>query len=404
MKRILFVDDEPQVLAGLRDMLRKQRAHWDMVFALGGQAALGELANGAFDVVVSDMRMPGIDGATLLAKVKQQYPASARIILSGHAERESVVRALPVAHQFLSKPCDAALLRVVIERACELQRVLQDERIRSVIGKLDRLPSVPQTYWELTQAASHAGVAIEDLADIVEQDPAMAVKVLQLVNSSYFGLPKRLSSVRQAVSYLGIDLLKALALSVHAFGTMEIGSMEGFSLEQLQQHSLLTARLVKRMVPDVKRAGEAFTAALVHDIGKIVLAVSMPELFARVALGVRQTGRPFHVLEKELLGVTHAEVGAYLLGFWGLPISIVETVAYHHSPELVMDGAVDVLAAVHVADALLNAQQSEHRSPPPEDLLNHAFIERVGLGAQLDGWRDLAASVAASAANQGAAG
>jgi putative nucleotidyltransferase with HDIG domain len=403
MKRILFVDDEPQVLAGLRDLLRKQRSQWDMVFALGGQAALDELANGAFDVVVSDMRMPGIDGAALLSKVKEQYPASARIILSGHAERDSVVRALPVAHQFLSKPCDATLLRVVIERACELQRLLQDERIRSVIGKLDRLPSVPQTYWELTQAAGHVGVAIEDLADIVEQDPAMAVKVLQLVNSSYFGLPKRLTSIRQAVSYLGIDLLKALALSVHAFGTMGVTPIEGFSLEQLQKHSLLTARLVKRMVPDVKRAGEAFTAALVHDIGKIVFAISMPETFARVVLGVRQTGRPFHVLEQELLGVTHAEVGAYLLGFWGLPLSIVETVAYHHSPSFVADGEVDILAAVHVADALLNAYMNKSRTPPSEDLLDPLFIERAGLGGRLDEWRGLAETVA-SAANQGASG
>lgn len=393
MKRILFVDDEPQVLEGLRDMLRKQRKHWDMVFAQGGPAALIELEKSTFDVVVSDMRMPIIDGAMLLTRVKEQHPSAARIILSGHAERESIVQALPVAHQFLSKPCDAALLRVVVERACELQRLLQDDRIRSVIGKLDKLPSVPHTYWELTQAAARSDVAITDLADIIEQDPAMAVKVLQLVNSAYFGLPQQLSSVRKAVSYLGTDLLKALALTVHAFGTMQVRPMAGFSLEDLQRHSLITARMVKKLVTDPKRASDAFTAALIHDVGKIILAVGVPKLFAQVVRATRETGRPYHALEAEIIGVTHAEVGAYLLGFWGLPLSIVEAVAYHHTPGLVAEGTVDTLAAVHIADALLGEQTSKNRTPPCESLLDMAFVERSGLQDQLDDWRKIAESV-----------
>src|SRR5688572_30352711 len=338
MKRILFVDDEPQILDGLRDLLRKQRKQWTMVFALGGEAALRELEKQPFDVVVSDMRMPGIDGATLLTRVKEQYPASARIILSGHAERDSIVRALPVAHQFLNKPCDATLLRVVVERACELQRLLQNENIRCLIGKLDKLPSVPHTYWELTRVASRPDVALEDLAAIVEQDPAMTVKVLQLVNSGYFGMPQRLSSVRQAVSYLGTDLLKALALSAHAFGTVGQGKTQLFSLEALQRHALSTARMVKRMVPDPKLAGEPFTAALVHDIGRIVLAVGVPDVLDEALRQERNSGRPAHQVERELLGVCHAEVGAYLLGVWGLPLPIVEAVAYHHSPSMASEG------------------------------------------------------------------
>jgi DNA-binding NtrC family response regulator len=160
MKHILFVDDEQQILDGLKDLLRKQRKQWTMVFALGGEAALRELQQQPFDVVVSDMRMPGMDGATLLTRVKELYPSSARIILSGHAERDSIVRALPVAHQFLNKPCDAALLRMVVERACELQRLLQNEKIRCLIGKLDKLPSVPHTYWELTRVAALPDVAL----------------------------------------------------------------------------------------------------------------------------------------------------------------------------------------------------------------------------------------------------
>lgn len=391
MRRILFVDDEQAVLDGLRDQLRKQRKQWEMVFALGGPAAMAELENSAFDVVVSDMRMPVIDGATLLHHVKERYPAAARIILSGQADRQSVERALPAAHQFLSKPCDAETLRVVVTRACQLQKALSDSGIRSIIGKLDKLPSTPQTYWELTNAAAKPESGVAEFAAIVERDPAMSVKVMQLVNSAYFGLPHRISSAQQAVARLGVELLKALALSVHAFGTMSAPPVQGFSLEQLQQHSLLTARLGRQLIQgDAKRAGEVFSAAVVHDIGKLILAVGMPERFAEVLEAYAATTRPLHVIEGELLQVTHAEVGGYLLGFWGLPLSIVEAVSFHHAPSQIADGDLGTLAAVHIADALLEEQQNEQIDPQREGMLDAAFVERAGLTAKLDEWRVLA--------------
>jgi HD-like signal output (HDOD) protein len=389
MKRILFVDDEREILEGLRDLMRKHRKEWDMVFARSGHDALEELAESRFDVIISDMRMPVMDGAELLGRVKTLYPATARIILSGHADRDSVVRSLPVAHQFLSKPCDASRLRVVVERACQLQRLLQDEYIRSLVGKLDKLPSVPHTYAELTRAAAQPDVGITDLADIVEQDPAMTVKVLQLVNSAYFGLPQQLSSVRQAVSYLGTDLLKTLVLTAHAFGTTIPRPVEGFSLELLQRDSLVMARMLKRTIPDRERASEAFSAAMVHDVGKIVLAAGVPDKFGEALRLEREQGTPLHVLEKELIGVTHAEVSAYLLGSWGLPLSIVEAAAYHHTPHFVTEGPLDLLARLHAADALLDRHSDRQGAPGREALLDREFIARAGVGEWLAGFRSL---------------
>jgi HD-like signal output (HDOD) protein len=384
MRRVLFVDDEQNVLDGLRNMLRRQRHVWDMVFARGAQAALVELEKAPFDVVVSDMRMPVTNGAALLQTVKQRYPSVARIILSGYVEHEAVVGALPVAHQFLSKPCDPETLRIVVERACELQALLTDEAIRSVVGRLDTLPSVPRTYWELRRVVDEPNVSAGDIASIVEKDPAMSVKILQLVNSAYFGLARRMTSVRHAVSYLGIELLKGLALTAHVFATMEASRVEGFSLDQLQRNSLLTAQLARQLPADSKRAEEAFTAALVHDIGKIVVAVVLPDRFSEIVRTARATGRSFHVVERELLGVTHAEIGAYLLGVWGLPFTIVEAVAYHHRPSsMVSSELCDVLAAVHVADALVD----KDAAAPVDDKLDIAFLERAGLADRLPIWR-----------------
>lgn len=396
MRRILFVDDEQAVLDGLRDQLRKQRKQWEMVFALGGPAAMAELEKSAFDVVVSDMRMPVVDGATLLHFVKERYPGAARIILSGQADRQSVERALPAAHQFLSKPCEADTLRIVVARACQLQKTLSDTGIRSIIGKLDKLPSTPQTYWELTNAAARPESGVADFAEIVERDPAMSVKVLQLVNSAYFGLPQRVTSAQQAVSRLGVELLKALALSVHAFGTMPVAALKGFSLEQLQQHSLLTARLGRQLIEnDAKRAGEVFSAAVVHDIGKLILAVGMPERFTEVLKAYASTNRPLHAIESELLQVTHAEVGGYLLGFWGLPLSIVEAVAYHHTPSQITEGDLGTLGAVHIADALIDAELNQRINPKREDKLDLAFVERAGWTPKLDAWRALTRTILA---------
>jgi DNA-binding NtrC family response regulator len=167
-KRILFVDDDQNVLDGLQNLLRKQRREWDMAFVLTPAAGLQAMESASFDVVVTDMRMPVMDGAAFLEVVKERFPSVARIVLSGQAQREAVMRAVPVAHQYVSKPCDADQLRTIIDRVCNLQSLLHDERIRQVIGRVDRLPSLPRSYSELTQALARPDVGLAQLVAIVE--------------------------------------------------------------------------------------------------------------------------------------------------------------------------------------------------------------------------------------------
>ena len=367
-----------------------------MVFCSGSESALQQLELGRFDVVVSDMRMPGMDGAALLQAVKDRHPATARIILSGHAERESILKALPVAHQFLSKPCDAATVQTVVERACALQLLLSDDDIRRVIGSMDRLPSVPHTYLALCDASALPETGLADLALIVEQDPAMAVKVLQIVNSSYFGHPQKYASLHQAVSYLGTELLKGLALSAHVFMPGEQLCIAGFSVESLQAHSMRVAKLAKSFLADDRRAGEAFTAGIVHDIGKLVLARCAPEPFAQSLRMSLLTGRPDHEAERELLGTTHSEVGAYLLGLWGLPLGIVEAVAHHHHPERM--APTDTLMTLHAASALSQAWPESDEDSSLGGRLAADYIAGTEWGAELCRWRTLATACAAEEA------
>ncbi len=388
MKRILFVDDEPMILDALRDVLRGQRKQWDMVFALGGQQALDALANASWDVVVSDMRMPGIDGVAVLQFAQERHPHAVRIVLSGHAEREAVVKALRVAHQFLSKPCTVTGIRSAIDRACDLQSLLQDDTIRRLVGKVERLPSVPHTYLALTRAAAQPEVGLAELTKIVEQDPAMAAKVLQLVNSSYFGLGRTQSSLHSAVNYLGAELLKALALTAHVFDAGAGFSIPGFSLESLQRHSVLVARLGQRFFDDKERSSDVFTAAILHDIGKILLAMSVPQLFAATLEESRRTGSPAHVVEQALIGTTHAAVGAYLLGLWGLPIGIVHAVAHQH--ELALAEPNSTAVGLHVAIALSGPLDGSASDPSAGDGVDIGFVERSPFAAELPRWRRIA--------------
>jgi HD-like signal output (HDOD) protein/CheY-like chemotaxis protein len=386
-RRILFVDDDEQILAALRNALRKERHRWDMRFALGGEAALAALAARPVDVIVSDMRMPGMDGPELLARVKLAHPTTIRVALSGQADRDAVMRAVPVTHQFLMKPCDSETLRGVIERACELQRFLLNDVVRAAVGRIEKLPSVPRTYAEITAALADPEVGLTALARIVERDPAVSAKVLQLANSAFFGLAQPTRSVERAVIYLGADLLRGLALECGLLA--DVGTrVEGLSLERLHDRSLLVARMARRFLQGRPEANEAFTAGIVHDLGTVILAMGLGEAFAEIGRRARQSGVPLRESELRTLGVTHAEVGAYLLGTWGLPAPILEAVAHHHTPGAAGDGPHPVLAAVHVAGILADASLGVEEGTDGE--IDAAFLDRAGLAGELPRWRALA--------------
>lgn len=353
MTRILFVDDDARVLDGLRDLLRRQRHAWDMVMALGGVAALHEMESGApFDVVVSDMRMPDVDGATLLERVRARWPGSVRIMLSGQTELDIALRAVPVAHQFLAKPCDRDSLVGAIERGLRAQALLGDVSVRSAAAGAHALPSAPGLYTRLVEASADPDVTMDKIARLVEGDIAMSAKVLQLVSSPFFGLGRRITTAREAVVYLGLAPLQALVLSAGTLSAFAPTDVPNFHVEQLETHSLRVARVAAALLPDKDAAGEAFTAGMLHDVGKLVRAARQPELFADVLAEAERSGRRIHDVERDRGDVTHAEIGGYLLNLWGLPHAIVSAVAGHHDPAP-LAGPLTPAAAVHLANAMI---------------------------------------------------
>jgi HD-like signal output (HDOD) protein len=357
---------------------------WDITCVESGVAALEELETAPYNVVVTDMRMPGMDGAALLHAVHDCFPNVVRIVLSGHAELETALRAVPVAHQFLSKPCQAEVLEAVVKRACSLQALLHDDVVHRIVGQIDTLPSVPRVYTELTHALMHPDTDAEDVADIIQQDPAMCAKVLQLVNSAFFGRTTPITDVRRAVLRLGFQMVKHLTLVVEVFRASKgIKPIAGFSIDAWQRHALHAAVLASHLLPDKRQAEDAFTATILHDLGQVILVAALPDQFTAALAQAQSTGQPLYVAETELMGISHAEIGASLLGLWGLPYPIVEAVANHHEPLRVPHRTgFGVLEAVYVANSLSSGAE-----------MDTDYLRDLGIKERLEAWRDLAAEL-----------
>jgi HD-like signal output (HDOD) protein len=379
-------------------MLRPRRKQWEMAFATSGQEALAILESGRFDMIVTDMRMPGMDGAELLEHVQKRFPAVIRVVLSGYVEREAALRAVPVAHQFLAKPCDPGVLEAALERSCSLTAALPDDTTRQVVGAIGKLPSLPSTYAALMSALRDPEVSMHDIGGIIERDVGMTAKVLQLVNSAFFGLVQEVSTVHGAVSVLGLDTLQHLVLSVAIFHTFRLGrAIRGFNLEAFECHSHLTARIAAALPASKPVSSAAVVAALLHDTGKLILASRLPGQFELALRTAQKENRPLYAVEKDLSGVGHAEIGAYLLGLWGLPQAIVHAVYAHHQPPLAQQpgNELDALAITHIADALAFEAQWEHSGdgPPPYSRLNAEYVESLGVTGRLAEWKLLATQV-----------
>ncbi|MFK8015303.1 MAG: HDOD domain-containing protein [Gammaproteobacteria bacterium] len=369
MKRILFVDDEPNILAGLKRMLMRQRREWDMHFAESGLAALDLLAaSKPFDVVVSDMRMPVMQGYELLEIVAQKWPGASRLILSGHAEHESALRSAGVAHQFLSKPCDPDTLKRAVARTCALREQLAQNTIADALNGLGGLPVLPAAYQQIRDELSQSEPSMQNVADILASDIAMSTKILQLVNSSYFGLPRKIETINQAAMLLGLKTIRDLVLTTSVFRTFAV-DQNTLDTEALWRHGRDAAQLVRKMcaaaATDTLTAGELGVAAFIQDVGQLALASMQPDSYVQVARQAEQTG-DILAAENDVFGAQHPAAGAYILGLWGLPDSIVEAVYFHHTSNPPKDQASDEAGFIAIANDILAAAKNPDESVADE--------------------------------------
>ena len=384
MRRILLIDPAPAAAAQLQQALLQLRPQWETVIANSPSAALMALAQRRFDAVVCDIGTPALDGPQLLTQVRDRHPNLVRLCLSDNLDDDAFLRAVPVTHQFLSKPCNVDNLSEVLERICSLRDILRSGAIHELIGNLKALPATPQTFQALSEAIARPNSHAADITQIVSNDTALSVKILQLANSAFYRRGAPVTSIQAAISYAGLEMIKSLALSACVFSALDASPAVTRRLRDLQGRSLRKAHFARMLLRDSRHADEAFTAALLLDIGQAVLALSAPEKFEQMIELARATGRAWHEVEAEVFGASHPEVGAYLLGLWGVPLDLIEAVAYHHTPSKVQHAHTSVLAAVHVADAVIDA--TADRPARLQDRLDAGFIARTGVSRCLSAW------------------
>ena len=394
-RRILFVDDDELILRSMERVLRRPAAEsgWQLCFAIDGDAALEEMTRSPVEVMLVDANMGKMSGAMLLRKIQERDPAVVRILLSGHTGLDVLRTALPYAHQFLPKPCDGQLLRSTLESACGLRGLLARPEMRQLVGSSNELPSAPRTFIELSNALANPSASSRAVSEIIERDIGISARVLQLVSSAFYGLPRAVTSVGGAVAYLGVEVIKAIVLSVEVSRMFPLTqAVADFSVDALQQQGMRVSQFAKRILGHEPGGDVLLVAGLLQDTGQLVLASRAASRFG-IALSTSSAKKqPLYEVELDLFGASHAEIGAYLLGLWGLPQRVVSAIANHLEPQRTGNRVFDAAAALYVANLLVcDADVPALEEVPPGSIaLDLSFLRLVGVAHQLDEWRRLA--------------
>lgn len=378
---VLFVDDEKLVLDGIRRQFRAQKNDWNMRFASSGTEALEMLEVQHADVVVSDMRMPGMSGATLLNQVRERWPETVRFILSGQTDQSELLQDIGCIHQYLQKPCDPQQLIQAINRTHSLIASVKSSKILCFTTGIQSLPIVSQVYLRLVDELNSDESNADTVSRIVQEDVGLSVKILQLVNSAFYGMPRQTVAVKDAIVLIGMKNLLDLVMSAQIFDTLSQAIETQEIVSKLWAKSSDIGALAKS---SAKSAGlsqnmcdTACLAGVLSHIGRAILARTMPYEFSEMIKIAEEDGRPLRELEMEIFGIPQESVGAYALGIWGFSDQIVETVAMQESPSLsIVKDTNHPLAWVHLGRA-----QNRKSQYIDGITLQSSWLTRLGIDA-----------------------
>lgn len=396
--RVLFVDDEPSLLDGLRRALHRKVQDWELQFVEGGEQALHRMQEMPFDVIITDMRMPNMGGVELLKTVKHRFPKTARFVLSGYSDRAMILDSIGLSHQFFSKPCDPEHLIHAIRRSTSLYRHLGSESIQQIICGIISLPTPPPTYSEMSKELNRSEPSIDKLTSIVMRDSAVSARVLQMVNSAFFGIGRPVSDIAQASLFLGVENLRSLVLILGISNESFAKLKPHFDLDLYTEHSIAVGTTAQRIATDLgwnrEQSQVAFTAGLLHDMGKLVMATYFQERYCDQRNFSMLTPDTESIQEQEdaSFGTNHAVIGAALLALWGIPPDVVNAIAYHHKPQDDDESGISLSTIVHIANAIVYLRRSDGDPDldPQDSLLNHHHIQSLGLNTKFNEWVQLA--------------
>lgn len=369
---MLFVDDEMDILEGLENRFHPLRHFWKTRFANSGEEALRLLNEEPADVVVSDMRMPGMDGADLLSQVRQQWPSTIRIMLSGETGQDGLLKATAVAHQVLGKPCDIDQLKDKVSQAIRLRNCLNQPDVVEAVSHLGSLPALPEIYQRLQALISAGNPPIEKIAELIEQDAAMTARIMQLANAANIADMPPVQHVHEAVMRLGLDLVNSLIVTQALYLKVTPGSTMHQAISDCQAATLRTARLASELADPPELKQTVFAVAMLRSVGELAL--------------LQVNAAPSVNIHPVLLS-------GYLLSLWGFPLDQVAAVTFSHLPMLGNPGPDDAATVVHVANALqrhLDRSLTDPLPAEPEELDREWLSQCPGSTETLRYWTRIA--------------
>ncbi len=377
---VLLVDPDPVAATARSAALASLRPQWAISTVADSTAAIDTIASVPhLNAIVTTLDLGNTDASSVLAAAALRFPSSARIVVSPPTVRRGAINPMPTAHRFLAEPATAGELAHGIERSLELQQRLADPSVLTLIESLELLPSPPATILRLNHLLLDADVALDDVANVITSDPALTLKLLQLVNSAYFGLSQRVTSARQAVAFLGVVTVRNLLIAVELIRALQVprGDLNA-AVQEVHQHSLAVAELARSLMSDRPDHQDAFTAGILHDIGMLAVIAGAPDRFVALREEV-VNGGAVKECEQHILGTSHANIGAYLLDHWGVPTSMVEAVARSHDAATLPEPTMAPVHAVYVAEQVLTISSSPPSFWEESDLLDGTYLNALGI-------------------------
>lgn len=368
-----------------------QLADWKIVSVDSYDTLMSVLDRTDADVLILPLGDNPVKALDVLSKVVEKHPGIVRVALSGYLTPLQTARASELAHHSLSFDCEASELVNYITNSIHVTELINKPAVRDYITSLQALPVLPEIHEKLNDSLNSDNSNTREIAKVLEQDPVMTAKIMQLVNSAYFGLSRDINRVHEAVTILGVRMIRDLVLTSHLFDSYpQTDDWKSFSFKQIHQRSMAVARAAQHIARSVKAdrhvQAQAFLAGLLHDFGILVLASHDSSEYHNVISKASLMEQPVYAIEKLVLGVTHAEAGAYLLALWKLPPKVVEAVLFHHFPKASPSEGFSPLTAVHVADALLPPATSVVGCDMSSQL-SMTYIQKIGMEKELDRWQ-----------------
>lgn len=394
MSHVFLVHPETGDVSSLKDALRDRgpSKSWELSHFESARAALDGLGKADCEVIILSGRLSDHGLEEIVTTLKRDYPRVARIVAAEDKLQEFTLRGAVTAHQFLSHPYSTSDLANAVDRALSLRDFTRSKNVLKVVSSIKRLPALPENYQKVSELLKQDDVSLQDLIDVIGKDMAMVSKILQIANSAQFASRRKpVNTVQSGVKLLGLSNLKLLVLAVEVFSQLEEKTSQALDPHALWNHSMQVSALAGKISETLKKdkdfCNEAMSAGMLHDVGKLVLLNHFPEELTRTVALAEKNQISFATAELEIFGTSHAEIGGYLLGSWGLPHPIVEAVAYHHSPQSCFSKAICPLTPVVFANIIEKA--SSERRTPELDAAAQGYLTQLGLEAEFSNWTQI---------------